>query len=81
MLKTKRGKKAINGITFVDKKEMKPFLADIKAPMKELHVAIHHYEVELIQQGYSPDEASLIAAKDCMAIKREIVQEDFEGIL
>jgi hypothetical protein len=77
----KRGRKANNGITFIPKAKMKSFLNDIKAHMKELHVAIQCYENELVQQGYSPDEASLMVAKECMAIKRDIVHEDSEGIL
>jgi hypothetical protein len=68
-------------ISFVQRHEMEPFLFDIKGLMKELHVAIYMYEIELISQGYSAEEASSKASQECMRIRQEIAREDAEGIL
>lgn len=80
-IRMKRGKKAANGITFVPHHEMKPFLFDIKGIMKELHIAINMYEIELISQGYSEEEATRKANQDCMRIRQEIIREDEERML
>lgn len=77
----KRGRKASNGISFVHHREMKPFIQDLKTHLKDLHLAMQLYEIELIEQGYTPSEASAKVVVECFRLKDEIMHEDAERMI